>query len=91
METIFDHGVTDKEIKKCGFLDDWQRIRHGIDFVEPITRQQYLDKITQEAAYFDIALLLEERNKSAKKYWSKIPEKAQEYKLGFDYKIIEKD
>lgn len=84
METIFDHNVTAEEIKVCGFFDYWQRIRHGIDFKEPIDKGQYLDKITEEAAIFDIALLLEERGEDAKKYWEKIPEIAQEYKLGFD-------
>lgn len=84
METIFNHNVTAEEIKACGFLDYWQRIRHGIDFKEPIDKAQYLDKITVEAALFDIALLLEERREDATAYWEKIPEKAQEYRLGFD-------
>lgn len=91
METIYDHNVTAEEIEACGFLDIWQRIRHGIDFVEPIDKEQYLNKITVEAAIFDIALLLEHRKQSARKYWKKIPERAQKYKLGFDYKMVAVD
>jgi hypothetical protein len=88
METIFNYAPTDSEITECGFLSNWLSVRHGISFEQPLTQTGYLAKVTQEAAFFDLALLFEFRGDQTKadQYWQKIPERAQEYRLGFDYK-----
>lgn len=86
METIFDHNVTQQEAAECGFLDDWQIIRHGIKFTIPITRESYIKDIDQNAANLDLGILMMHRkeNKLSKKYFSKVPIKSEEYLLGFD-------
>lgn len=85
MEAIFDHDITSDELE-AGFLPYALEIRHGLDFPDPLTEQGYRDSITQEAATFDIALLYEYRGDEAKAelYFSQVPEKAAEYKRGFD-------
>lgn len=88
METVFEHNPTKTEIDECGFLSGWQNVRHGISFDQPLTQAGYLTHITQDAAFFDLALLFEFRGDQtiADQYWEKVPDRAREYKLGFDYK-----
>lgn len=91
METVFDHTLTPDEIEECGFLDSWLDVRHGLTFPDPLTEQGYRATITKEAAMFDLGLLYDVRGDVAKRdsYWDQVPQKAQEYKLGFDNQITE--
>lgn len=90
METIFDHNITPDEIDDLGIMSPFLDIRHNLDFPTPLTEQGYRDIITQEAALFDLALLYEHRGDEikAEDYFSQVPEKAAEYKRGFDDQII---
>lgn len=89
METIFDHNITPDELE-AGFLPYALEIRHGLDFPDPLTEQGYRDSITQEAAIFDLALLFEFRGDEGKaeEYFEQVPEKAAEYKRGFDDLVL---
>lgn len=64
-------------------------LRHGADIDEPITKQNY--KVDSEAAFFDIALLFIERGKNDKAeiYFKKVPNKYNEWLLGFDDIVFE--
>lgn len=70
METIFDH-VTKKKIKACGFLDDFQRIRHGIYLSANLAQEKYVKNIKENDTTFDVALFVEHRGKNRDKYWKK--------------------
>ncbi|MCX6213246.1 hypothetical protein [Spirosoma sp.] len=88
METVFDHSLTPAE--ELIYLDTLHCIYHGIQFPEPITESVYRSFITPAGAAFDLYLLFSERGKKAKAatYAALVPERVQEYLLGFDYKII---
>ena len=90
METVFDHSPTLEELVEYGFLESHvQQITHGLDFPDPLTRDGYLSVITAEAAYFDLYLLYKGRNDRANMahYGELVPEKVQQYELGFDYQL----
>lgn len=84
METIFDHSPTEAELAAIGIDSLTLTLRHGVSLVDPITKSTY--KVSKEDSYFDLALLMEERDdlNSANRYWSKIPNRHREYLLGFD-------
>ncbi|OJV50523.1 MAG: hypothetical protein BGO31_14265 [Bacteroidetes bacterium 43-16] len=88
METIFDFNPTGNELKAIGIDSLNLSMRHGVEVSDPITDNNY--KVSQEDAYFDIALLLEYRNDKdrAAEYWAMIPDRHSEYLLGFDFESI---
>lgn len=67
METIFDHNVTDKELKRFGGREAFEKAkRYGVDLLG--------DKDTN---FYQIGILYASRGdrKKANKYWSKIKDK----------------
>lgn len=89
METIFDYNPTTSELDEIGIDTIVLMIRHGINIPRPVSKDAYIDAVSQDDAYFDLGLLFEIRGlkKQAKKYWAKVPDRHQQYLLGFDYKI----
>lgn len=90
METIFDHNPTQQELNDLRFdaLSFCQKF--GIDLATELTKDLYLEHITQQNAYYDIACLFEFRGdlETAEKYWSKLPSHIRYDGLGNDYSII---
>lgn len=89
METVFDHNLTPDEIEELGFLDSMLCLRHGVEFPDPLTPAGYIETVTQEGTLFDLGLLFDHRKDIATRdrYWSQVPDLAQQYLLGFDYQI----
>lgn len=85
METIFDYNPTQKELEEIGINYIGLAIRHGVDIADPVTPESY-KKVSQDDAYFDLGLLFECRNENrkSKEYFSKTPDRHQQYLLGFD-------
>ncbi|MBS1746038.1 MAG: hypothetical protein JST21_07710 [Bacteroidetes bacterium] len=86
METIFDYNPTSSELDEIGINSITLMLRHGIDIPKPVSKDAYIDAVSQDDAYFDLALLFELRGlqKQANKYWAKIPDRHQQYLFGFD-------
>ncbi|MCH5305595.1 MAG: hypothetical protein J1E79_03855 [Rikenella sp.] len=77
METIFDHNPTPEELHAIG-----ENFR---------SREWYLTHVDRETAWFDLALLFQERGdaENETRAWSHIPDRHDEYLRGFDYLYIE--
>jgi hypothetical protein len=90
METIFNYNPTPQELSDIRFdaLSFCQKF--GIDIPGELTRELYLELITQENAYYDLACLFEFRGdlETANKYWSKLPANLKYDGLGNDYALI---
>ncbi len=86
METIFDFQPTLKELASTGIDSISLLLAHGIHISDPVKEDVYKQLVTQDDAYFDLAVLFECRNnqKKANEFWKKIPARHQEYLLGFD-------
>jgi hypothetical protein len=90
METIYDHNPTASELEAIGIDSVSLSIRHGVSIADPVTKNTYTAAVTTEDAYFDLALLFQHRNdqKTANAYSSKVPDRMQQYELGYDYSIV---
>ena len=92
METIFDFNPTVSELEAIGIDSISMTLRHGINLSDTVSKDSYLNAVSQDDTYFDLALLFEFRNhqKQADEYWAKINERHQQYLLGFDDLVIVK-
>ncbi len=83
MQTLFDFKPTVDELQAIGIDSLTLSLRHGVNIDDPITESNY--QVDEDAATFDIALLLTHRkDDTAAEFWKKIPERHQEWLLGFD-------
>ena len=83
-KTIFDFNPTEKELSDIGFGGFTTYLSTGIS--EGLTKEQYIEKIPEDRALFDIAILHEIRGEKdkANEFWAQIPQLYKEYLLGFD-------
>lgn len=86
METIFDFNPTPQELIDIRFDAFSLCLKFGIDTDKELTPELYKELISQENAYYDLAVLFEFRNDQAKadQYWSKLPKEYKSQGLGFD-------
>ena len=86
METIFNHNPTPQELIDIRFDAFSLCLKFGIDTDKELTPELYKKLISQENAYYDLAVLFEFRDDQdkAKEYWSKLPKELQTEGLGFD-------
>jgi hypothetical protein len=90
MVSIFDYNITVQELKDIRFDSLSLCQKFGIEIDQPLTPQLYLQLVSQQNAYYDLALLFEFRDDqaSADEFWAKLPEKLRYKYLGFDYEIV---
>lgn len=90
METIFDYNPTPSELDDIRFDSLSFCQKFGINLSVPLTRELYLQHITQDFAYYDLACLFEFRDQmiKAQEYWDKLPVEFQHDGLGDDYQIL---
>lgn len=86
METIFDYNPTDQELNDIRFDAFSLCQKFGIDTDKELTPELYLELVSQENAYYDLATLFEFRNDQtkAKEFWAKLPKELQFEGLGSD-------
>lgn len=86
METIFDHNPTPQELIDIRFDALSLCQKFGIDTDKELTPKLYIELVSQENAYYDLAVLFEFREDQTKadEYWSKLPKELQSDGLGFD-------
>lgn len=86
METIFDYNPTTQELNDIRFDALSLCLKFGIELKEELTPETYKNLISQENAYYDLAVLFEFRENQVKanEYWQKLPKEVNEYGLGFD-------
>lgn len=86
METIFDFNPTAQELIDIRFDAFSLCLKFGIDTNKELTPELYKELVSQENAYYDIAVLFEFRNNQdkANEYWAKLPKELQSEGLGFD-------
>lgn len=87
MKTIFDYNPTSDELKAIGF--DSFVTAGALGYTGAMTKDIYMQKVPQDKAIFDTALLLEHRDQDASELWAQIPELYDEYVRGFDYEQTE--
>lgn len=90
MVSIFDYNITPQELKDIRFDSLSLCQKFGIEIDEPLTPELYLSLVSQQNAYYDLAILFEFREDQAKsdEFWSKLPEKLRYKYVGFDYQIV---
>jgi len=86
METIFNFNPTPGELNDIRFDSFSMALKFGIETDKELTPELYKDLVSQENAYYDLAVLFEFRNdqKKANTYWQKLPKKLKSEGLGFD-------
>jgi len=86
METIFDYSPTDQELIGIRFDAFSLCLKFGIDTEKELTPELYKELVSQENAFYDLAVLYEIRNDQVKadQYWKKLPKELQSDGLGFD-------
>lgn len=86
MTTIFDYNPTDQELIDIRFDAFSLCLKFGIDTNKELTPELYKELVTQENAYFDLAVLFEFRNDQdkANEFWAKLPAELKSDGLGFD-------
>lgn len=86
MITIFDHNPTDQELIDIRFDAFSLCQKFGIDTDKELTPELYIELVSQENAYYDLAVLFEFRNdqKKADEFWAKLPKELQSDGLGYD-------
>lgn len=86
METIFDFKPTTAELNDIRFDALSLCQKFGIDTDKELTPELYKELVTQENAYYDLAVLFEFRNDQdkANEFWAKLPAELQSAGLGFD-------
>lgn len=91
MVTIFDFNPTPQELIDIRFDALSLCLKFGIDTDKELTPELYKELVTQQNAYYDLAVLFEFRGdtKTANEYWDKLPKEVKENGLGFDSVNIE--
>lgn len=86
MVTIFDYSPTAQELIDIRFDAFSLCLKFGIDTEKELTPKLYKELITQENAYYDLAVLFEFRKDQdkANEFWNKLPEELKSTGLGFD-------
>ncbi|PXY44511.1 hypothetical protein [Flavobacterium hydrophilum] len=86
MITIFDYNPTDQELNDIRFDALSLCQKFGIDTDKELTPELYLELVSQENAYYDLAVLFEFRNdqEKADEFWAKLPKELQSDGLGYD-------
>jgi hypothetical protein len=86
METIFDFNPTTQELIDIRHDAFSLCLKFGIDTDKKLTPALYKELITQENAYYDLAVLFEFRDDQdkANEYWKKLPKELQSDGLGYD-------
>jgi hypothetical protein len=86
METIYGFEPTQQELDEIGIDNISLILSHGVNIADPIEPEAYRQLVSQEGAYFHLALFFECRSnkRRANFYWRKIPRKHEEYLRGFD-------
>lgn len=86
METIFDYSPTAQELIDIRFDAFSLCLKFGIDSNKELTPELYKELVSQDNAYYDLAVLFEFRNNQnkANEYWAKLPAALQSEGLGFD-------
>lgn len=86
MITIFDYSPTPQELNDIRFDALSLCQKFGIDTDKELTPDLYLELVSQDNAYYDLAVLFEFRNDQdkANEFWAKLPAELQTVGLGFD-------
>lgn len=86
METIFDYRPTNQELNDIRFDAFSLCQKFGIDTDKDLTPELYKELVSQENAYYDLAVLFEFRNDQdkANEFWAKLPAALKVDGLGFD-------
>ncbi|MDN3672629.1 hypothetical protein QWY99_22085 [Flavobacterium branchiarum] len=86
MITIFNYNPTDQELSDIRFDAFSLCQKFGIDTDKELTPELYLNLVSQENAYYDLAVLFEFRKdqKKADEFWAKLPKELQSGGLGYD-------
>jgi len=86
MKTIFDYNPTSQELIDIRFDVLSLCLKFGIETTETLTPELYKKLVSQDNAYYDLAVLFEFREDQTKadEYWSKLPKATQLSGLGFD-------
>ncbi|MWB92975.1 hypothetical protein GON26_01245 [Flavobacterium sp. GA093] len=86
METIFDFKPTPQELNDIRFDSFSLCLKFGIETDKELTQEIYKELVSQENAYYDLAVLFEfrEDQDKAKEYWKKLPKALQTEGLGYD-------
>jgi hypothetical protein len=86
MITIFDYSPTSKELDDIRFDVLSLCLKFGIDTDKELTPEVYKELISQENAFYDLAVLFEIRGEKEKanEYWAKLPKEQESDGLGFD-------
>jgi hypothetical protein len=86
MITIFDYNPTDQELNDIRFDALSLCQKFGIDTDKELTPELYVKLVSQENAYYDLAVLFEFRNdqKKANEFWTQLPKELQSEGLGND-------
>ncbi len=90
MISIFDFEPSQQELKNIRFDSLSLCQKFGIEIDKPLTPELYLELVSQQNAYYDLAILFEYRNDQVKsdEFWAKLPKKLRHKYLGFDYEIV---
>ncbi|MBD0723642.1 hypothetical protein B6A10_00445 [Flavobacterium sp. L1I52] len=88
LETIFDYNPTERELIDIRFDSLSLCLKFGINIKESITLELYKKLVSQQNAYYDLAVLFEFRNDPVKanEYWDKLPKEYKINGLGYDDK-----
>jgi len=86
METIFNYNPTPQELNNIRFDSFSLCLKFGIETEKELTPKLYKELVSQENAYYDLAVLFEFRKDQdkANEYWAKLPKELKTEGLGFD-------
>jgi hypothetical protein len=86
MRTIFDYNPTNQELNDIRFDSLSLCHKFGIDTDQELTPELYIKLVSQENAYYDLAVLFEFRNdqQKADEFWKMLPASLKNEALGFD-------
>lgn len=86
METIFDFKPTPGELSDIRFDSFSMCLKFGIEVDKELTPKIYKEVVSQENAYYDLAVLFEFRGDQdkANQYWAKLPKNLKSDGLGYD-------
>jgi hypothetical protein len=90
MISIFDFEPSQQELNNVRFDSLSLCQKFGIEIDQLLTPELYLDLVSQQNAYYDLAILFEYRNDQVKsdEFWAKLPKKLRYKYVGFDYEIV---
>lgn len=86
METIFSYSPTPQELNDIRFDSFSLCLKFGIETEKELTAKLYKELVSQQNAYYDLAILFEFRGdqEKAEVYWSKLPKELKTEGLGYD-------